>query len=108
MALTLFGSVLRTNVLIVTAALDETYPAEIARLTGSALLPVQRVVRALEESGVIATRLRGRTRLVTLNPRFFAYSELYALLLRCTERPEYEKMIAIRRRPRAMGKSLSK
>ncbi len=102
MALTLFGSALRTSVLVVVGALEETYAAEIARLLGASLLPVQRVVARLEESGVVATRMRGRTRSVTLNRRFFAYGELYGLLLRCSERPQFAKMIAVRRRPRAM------
>ncbi len=107
MAFTLFGSSLRTNILVVVAALEETYPAELTRLVGASLLPVQRVVAALEESGLVSTRLRGRTRLVSLNRRYFAYSELFALLLKCSERKEYSQMIAIRRRPRAIGKTLS-
>ncbi|MFN2529513.1 MAG: hypothetical protein ABR584_12445 [Candidatus Baltobacteraceae bacterium] len=106
MPLTLFGSRLRTKVLVVVGALEESYPAEIARITGASLLPVQRVIRALEESGVVVTRARGRTRLVTLNRRFFAHNELYALLLRCSERPEFANMIAVRRRPRATAKPL--
>ncbi len=107
MPLTLFGSPLRTKILVLVAALEETYPAEVARLADASLLPVQRVVAALEDSGVVSTRMRGRTRLISLNRRFFAYAELFELLLRCSERKEYSKIITLRRRPRAIGKALS-
>ena len=80
----LFGRRLRTQVLVLVALLNETYPTQIARLLKSRLLPVQRVI-TLEAQGVLSTRLTGTVRLVTLNPRFFAIAELRDLLLKIGE-----------------------
>ena len=101
-----FGSTLRTRVLVCVAAIGETYASELARLSGSALLPVQRVIAGLENTGMVVTRKRGTVRLVSLNSRWFAFGELYALLLRMTELPEYARFSAVRRRPRSIGKPL--
>ena len=54
-----------------------------------------RLATKLEDQGVIASRLRGRTRLVTLNPRFHACTELRDLLLRLSRgEPELEAVAA--------------
>ena|SRR5579862_3192246 len=100
----IFGSALRTKVLVAIAKLGETYPSELAAMLDSRLLPVQRVLVSLESTGMIATRLRGRVRLVTLNPRWFARRELFALLLRLGETPMFEQIGVVRRRPRAADK----
>ena len=102
----MFGSPLRTKVLLTIASLDGTYPAEIARVVGSRLLPVQRVVANLEKTGAVVTRRRGVVRVVSLNLKWYAYRELYALLLRISRDPQYREMLRIRTRPRAMDKPL--
>ncbi len=102
----IFGSPLRSRALILVAALGETYPSELAALLQARLLPVQRVIASLEDAGMVATRKRGQTRIVSLNTRWFAYQELYALLMRCSERPEFAALLAVRRRPRAIAKPL--
>jgi hypothetical protein len=105
---TLFGSRLRTQVLVLVALLSESYPTQLARLLRSGLLPVQRVVNALEAQGVLTSRLTGTTRLVTLNPRFFAFGELRDLLLKIGEADLHLADLAasVRRRPRRAGKAL--
>jgi hypothetical protein len=102
----LFGSRRRTEVLLLTALLGETYPAELARLLGARLFPVQQIVRALEAEGVFATGLSGGTRRVKLDPRHYAAAEIRALLLRLAEgEPEIGRVAASRRsRPRRSGK----
>lgn len=102
----LFGSALRTDVLVAAARLSSTYPAELVRLLGRRLIEIQRALASLERSGALTTRLVGRTRLVELNRGFWASEELYALLLRLSELPEYQTVwaSALRRRPRAIGK----
>jgi DNA-binding MarR family transcriptional regulator len=104
----LFGSRRRTEVLIMVALLEETYPTELARLLGAPLYSVQKVVDALDREGVLATRLIGNERRVTLSPRFFARTELRELLQRLAEaEPELrEAATKLRRRPRRKGKSL--
>ncbi len=58
-------------------------------------------------AGVVVSNRMGNTRIVELNPTFPAKDELYALLLRMSEMPIYANLWPkIRRRPRAMGKSL--
>lgn len=102
----LFGSGLRTDALVAIARLGETYPAELATLLGRRPIEVQRALASLEQAGVIASRRRGNVRLVTVDPRFPAAKELYALLLRMSESPHYAERWNVRRRPRAMGKPL--
>jgi hypothetical protein len=69
---------------------------------------VQQALRSLERDGLVAGRTVGRTRIVQLNPRYFAADDLRVFLHRLTE-PELElrdRIAAIRRRPRASGKPL--
>lgn len=82
--------------------LEETYPTELARLLDASLYSVQTILADLESQGVVASRKRGRTRMVSLEPRFFAARELRALLSRLAEaEPDLEAAAATRRsRPR--------
>jgi hypothetical protein len=90
------------------ALLAETYPSEITRLLGARLYSIQSIVDALDKEGVLATRLLGRSRVVSLDPRFFASRELKALLLRLAEaEPGLQKAAASRRsRPTRATKPL--
>jgi DNA-binding IclR family transcriptional regulator len=104
----LFGSSSRTKVLTLVALLEDTYPRELARLSGAPLSSVQRMVNDLEREGVIATRIVGANRQVSLNPRFHGANELRSLLLKYAKRdPALESRVArLRRRPRRAGKAL--
>ena len=104
----LFGSSSRTKVLTLVALLEDTYPRELARLSGAPLSSVQRMVNDLEREGVIATRIVGANRQVSLNPRFHGANELRSLLLKYAKRdPALESRVArLRRRPRHAGKAL--
>lgn len=104
----LFGTRRRTEVLILTAILGETYPSEVARLLGVRLFSVQTVVDSLERDGIVVTRPRGNTRFVSLDPRFYAGKELRKLLLRLAEGEPGLQEAATRRRtrPRRRGKPL--
>ncbi len=104
---TLFGTKMRTGMLLLIAVLEETYPAELARYLGTTISSVQRTLDKIEDEGLIATRpLVVRT--VTLNPMFPAYRELRAFLLRIAEGyPAYAQLKESRRtRPRRRGKPL--
>ncbi len=104
----IFGTVLRTRVLLAVALAGETYPSEVARLIDARLFPVQRVLDALEQEGLVASRKRGVERRVTLNPRYFARAELSALLMRLGQQDK-DLMKALegrRSRPRRKGKEL--
>jgi len=103
----LFGSGLRTEALIAIGRLSRTYPSEIARILGRRLNEVQRAVASLERAGAVVSKRVGGTRIVELNPRFWAREDLYKLLLRMSESPTYEKYWGkLRRRPRGIGKPL--
>jgi hypothetical protein len=88
--------------------LTESYPRELARVLDSSLYGVQEALRGLEVDGIVSGRNAGRTRLFSLNPRYFAYEELRRFLLRLAE-PELElkkRIQNLRRRPRRTGKTL--
>ena len=103
----LFGSANRTDSLVTIGRLQRTYVSEIARVLGRRVIEIQRAVASLEKAGVVVSNRMGNTRIVELNPTFPAKDELYALLLRMSEMPNYaNRWSKIRRRPRAMGKPL--
>lgn len=102
----LFGSRTRTSVLLAVRLLGETYPSELATLLGLRLYSVQAVLKSLESEGVIVSRLLGRTRRVALNPRYFAFKELDALLWKVGQQDValQDALAGKRRRPRRAGK----
>ncbi len=106
LGLKVFGSETRTRLVIATVALRESYPREIARLTGVPLVTVQRVVDELERQGIVVSRLSGNQRRVTVNAQWIAADELRALALRLLEAaPDLRAALdAERRRPRRRGK----
>lgn len=103
----IFGTSMRTALLMLVAVLEETYPAELGRYLGSSISSVQRTLDKVEEEGLIATRPLV-VRAVTLNPLYPAGSELRAFLLRLAEGyPEYQRIKESRRlRPRRRRKRL--
>jgi DNA-binding IclR family transcriptional regulator len=104
----LLGSRRRTEVLVLTALLGDTYPTEIARLLGAPLYSIQSILNGLDREGIVAVRRMGNQLRISLDPRFFAFKELRALLLRLAEaEPELRKIAAGRRsRPRRSGQPL--
>jgi DNA-binding transcriptional ArsR family regulator len=104
------GNATAEKVLLYLERYDEGYALGIARAFDD--LPVsmvQRQLERLEASGVLVSRLQGRTRVFAWNPRFAFESELRALLrkaialLPAEERARY---FAGRRRPRRTRKPL--
>ena len=101
-----FGGQTRTRTLLALRLVEESYARELARLLGVSLNGVQSALRGLERDGLVAARAAGRTRLVRLNPRYFAREELQRYLLKLAE-PDRElqaRIGALRRRPRRTGK----
>jgi hypothetical protein len=105
-----FGSQLRSRALVLVAVLGETYPAEIARLLRAPRFSVQRIIDDLESERLIATRLWGNERRVTLQPGSLGAKELRAYLLKLADGyPEFGKIAdSLRRRPRRKGKPVRK
>ncbi|HYV19580.1 MAG TPA: winged helix-turn-helix domain-containing protein [Verrucomicrobiae bacterium] len=101
-----FGGQTRTRVLLVLSLLAQSYARELARLLGVSLNAVQVALRGLERDGLVAAQPMGRTRLYTLDPRYFARDELVRYLRRLAQ-PEtdlQDRVAALRRRPRRTGK----
>lgn len=102
----LFGSPNRTAVLVAIRLLEQTYPSELAALLGVRPFTVQTILASLEREAVVTSRLLGRTRIVSLNPRYFAHTELSALLwkLGSQDKALQQRLGTRRRRPRRAGK----
>ena len=103
-----FGSQTRTRVLLALCLLEETYARELARVLEVSISVLQKAILGLERDGLVAARRVGRTRVITLNPGYFASRELLAFLDRLAE-PEDRLRAAVaklRKRPRRSGKRL--
>jgi len=88
-------------------AREEGYPREIARFYDTDLSPIRKQLDKLENGGILASRVAGRTRIYTFNPRYPFLKELKGLLKKALSfyPPEdQEKLLMIRRRPRRRGK----
>lgn len=103
----LFGSRMRTAMLMLVATLEETYPAELARCLGTSISSVQRTLDKVQDERLVAIR-PGFFQRVTLDPQHPAAAELRALLLRLAAGyPEYKDLKESRRlRPRHRRKPL--
>lgn len=105
----ILGSTSSERVLLFLFARKEGYPREIARFFKTGLAPIQRQLIKLEINGVLASRLAGRTRLYSLNPRYPFKPEIEGLLAKALDfypPDERERLLMNRRRPRRSGKPL--
>jgi DNA-binding transcriptional ArsR family regulator len=100
----LFGSRPRTETLIAVALLKETYTQELARVLGLGPTSVSRILDSLEREGVVSSRLVGRNRMISLNPRMYGFAELEAFLLKYAQRTDIET--SVEKLQRRRGKEL--
>jgi DNA-binding transcriptional ArsR family regulator len=75
-----FGSRTRTRVLLALELRGQSYPRELARLLAAPVSVVQKAVRGLEQDGLVTGRMLGRTRLLELDPEYFAARPLRGFL----------------------------
>jgi len=103
-----FGGRTRTETLLALWLLEESYAREIARLFQRPLFGIQKALQSLEKDGLVAGRMRGKTRLFRLAPRYFAHQELRNYLSRLSDAEDElrERVKQLRRRPRRTGKRL--
>jgi predicted transcriptional regulator len=103
-----FGSPTRTRVLVVLRLLGSSFQRELSRLLGTSPSVIQKALSSLERDGLVAGRLAGRTRIYTINPRYFAQKELSAFLGRIADGDSelQTAVMQLRRRPRMAGKPL--
>jgi hypothetical protein len=105
----LFGGVNKERVLLFIYARGEGYSRDIARFFATDVTPIQRQIDALERGGILVSRLAGRTRLCTFNPRYPLLDELKDLLDKALifyPQEEQDRLLLARQRPRRAGKPL--
>ena len=105
----LFGSANKEKILLYIYAREEGYPRELAKYYGIDLNTIQNQFEKLELGGVLYSRMVGRTRLYTFNPRFVFLDELKKMLEKALSfylEEERERLLITRRRPRRKGKPL--
>ena len=89
----------------------ETYATAVSKDLATSLGQVQRQLDHLENVGLLVSKLSGKTRVYTFNPKS-PYSKLFREIVRIDYEgiplSEREKMFAERRRPRRRGKPVIK
>ena len=103
-----FGTGVRTKVLLAISVLDETHATELARVLGVGDNTARNALLTLEAAGLVVGTLEGGVKRFRLNPRFRAADELRALLdkLSLGDPALLNAIATIRRRPRRTGKPL--
>jgi hypothetical protein len=109
MLASLLGSMSGERVLLFLFARGEGYAREIARFYNTNLTPIQKGLEKFEANGILYSRLVGKTRLYSFNPRYPFKPEIENLLKKaltfCPPK-EREALLMNRRRPRRSGKPL--
>ena len=105
----LFGNVTVEKILFFLYTYGEGYPLGMAKVFEEPVNRMQQQLRRLEEGGIVVSRLVGRVRLYTFNPRYPFLKELRSLLSKAYEflpEDEKESYYRLRTRPRRAGKLL--
>jgi len=105
----IFGNVIVEKVLFTLYVYEEGYPLGMANTFKEPVNRFQQQLGRLENAGIIVSRLIGKVRIYTFNPRYPFLQELKALIAKAFEfLPETEKdaYYKKRTRPRRAGKPL--
>jgi hypothetical protein len=109
MLASLLGSLSSERILLYLAARQEGYAREMSRFYQTSVTPIQKQLEKLAAAGILCSRVLGRTRLYTFDPRYPFKAELEALLHKALSfypAPVQEALLLNRRRPRRPGKPL--
>jgi DNA-binding transcriptional ArsR family regulator len=90
---------------------EKANASELRIVFGSALDPIQKTLRKLEEGGLLFSFLEGKTRVFKWNPRYAFLKEIQALAEKAYEYlprdiQEIQYLATKRKRPRKTGKPL--
>jgi hypothetical protein len=105
----LFGNIIIEKILFTLFVYGEGYPLGMAKTFKQPVNRFQQQLKRLENAGIIVSRLLGRVRVYTFNPRYSFLEEIKALIAKAFEYiPEKEKgaYYKKRTRPRRAGKPL--
>ena len=103
----LFGNVIIEKIFFYLATYNEGYPLGMAKTFGVPVNRIQQQLKRLEDNGIVASRLVGKVRLYTFNPRYPFLKELEGLIAKAFEFvPDTDKEMFYRKRtrPRRAGK----
>jgi DNA-binding transcriptional ArsR family regulator len=107
----LFGNKNVEKILMYLSLHEKAYATELSRTFDSALDPIQKTLRKLEEGGLLVSFLEGKTRVFRWNPRYPFLAEIrtlakkaYSFLPSTIQEKVYQSVQ--RKRPRKMGKPL--
>ena len=104
-----FGNKTNRQVLLYLAAYGDGYGNAMSKTLDIPLTAIQRQLRKLERNDLLVSRLVGRTRVYTWNPRNLLVKPLRTLLsdtLKYLSPAEERPFYSERRRPRRAGKPL--
>ena len=102
-----FGNPVIEKIFFTLLVYGDGYPLGMANTFDEPVNKFQQQLKRLEENGIIVSRLVGRVRLYTFNPRYPFLDELQSLIARAYEYvPDKEKGLYYRKRtrPRKKGK----
>jgi DNA-binding transcriptional ArsR family regulator len=103
------GNKTKEKILLTLLVRDDIHARDVVAIFRVSLSSVQNQLKRLEKGGVLVSRLKGRTRLYSFNPRYAFLGELKILLKKALDfipKGEKEKYYAPRLRPRRSGKPL--
>jgi len=105
----LFGNPVIEKIFFTILVYNESYALRLAKTFDEPVNKFQQQLKRLEEGGIVVSRLVGRTRVYTFNPRYVFLKELKALISKAYEfvpETEKESFFVKRTRPRRAGKPL--
>ena len=105
----IFGNVIVEKILFTLYVYGEGYPLGMAKTFKEPVNRIQQQLQRLENAGIIVSRLIGKVRVYTFNPRYPLLKDLKSLIARAFEFiPEKEKNAYYKKRtrPRRTGKPL--
>lgn len=105
----LFGGRSAEVVLLFIYAFDEGYASEIASFSGISLNVIQKQLLKFEDSGLLVSKNKGKTRMFMWNPGYYFLDEFKAFMKKVfmsLPEEEMKKYYAIRQRPRKGDKVL--
>ncbi len=105
----LFGNVTVEKIFFFLYTYGEGYPLGMATTFDLPVNRIQQQLKRLEEGGIVVSRLAGRVRLYTFNPRYPFLKELQSFISKAYEflpKEEKERFYRLRTRPRRPGKPL--
>jgi hypothetical protein len=105
----LFGNPVIEKIFFTILVSNESYAFGLAKTFDEPVNKFQQQLKRLEGGGIIVSRLVGRVRIYTFNPRYTFIKELKALISKAYEfvpETEKERFFSKRTRPRRAGKPL--